>query len=695
MSKKIIEKAGAMLVVLPLSSPLVFADHVEEVVVSGRHDTRTIDITEALIASPDITELLAQAPGANINRNGPVTGIPQYRGMYGSRIAVSMNGNQLAPAGPNWMDPPLSYAITAQLESLEVYRGIAPVSVAQESIGGAVDAKIRRRDFGDSEEFGFEGRMSASAQSVNEGYQLDTGLQASNQHHRIRLAAMVQEGDDAEFKEGDILPSEYERERYDIGYGLQFGNHTFQLDYGYNDTGVSGTPALPMDIDYIEGDLIDINYSYHPADGVRIEAALFGSELDHGMTNYHLRQAPPASNWRRNIADSSNRGFRLNAVHQNEYGTWRAGIDGFSEEHDSDIDNPNNPMFFVTNFNTAEREILGAFIEHERDLGDKWQAEFGLRYNRIESDAGEVNGMPAMTMAPAQQLRDEFNQADREQNDSNLDLVAKTTFEASDNLNLYLGVAQKNRSPSYQERYLWLPLEATAGLADGQLYIGNIELDSERSHIVEMGLDFQGEQLTLSPRIFYNRVDDYIQGTPLGAMHPATRMVRMMNNMNGTNRPDPLQFNNVDAELYGIDLDWALELDHHWSLSGLVNYVRGERRDIDDDLYRIAPLNGTFRLHYNSSSWNATLETVLYADQDDVSETNREKDSDSYGIVNLKGSWQATPQLLLAAGVENLFDEEYESHLSGYNRASNPDIATGERLPGYGANVFGRLVYTF
>ena len=133
-----------------LLAPMVSAQELEELVVSGRHDTRTIDVADTLSISPDVAELLREAPGANVNTNGPITGIPQYRGMFGPRIAVSLDGNHLAPSGPNWMDPPLSYAVTAQLESLEVYRGIAPVSVAQEAIGGAIDARKRRIDFGNS-----------------------------------------------------------------------------------------------------------------------------------------------------------------------------------------------------------------------------------------------------------------------------------------------------------------------------------------------------------------------------------------------------------------------------------------------------------------------------------------------------------------------------------------------------------------
>ncbi len=71
-------------------------------------------------------------------------------------------------------------------------------------------------------------------------------------------------------------------------------------------------------------------------------------------------------------------------------------------------------------------------------------------------------------MPPAMMLRDSFNNAQRNQDDDNVDLVARAWYAASDNSSWYLGLARKNRSPSYQERYLWLPLEATGGLADGR-----------------------------------------------------------------------------------------------------------------------------------------------------------------------------------------------------------------------------------
>ncbi|MEH6567577.1 MAG: TonB-dependent receptor [Halioglobus sp.] len=679
---------------LSLISPTAAADHIEETLVTANHDTRSIDVNSALIISSDAAQLLKNAPGANVNGNGPLTGIPQYRGMYGSRVATSMDGKQLAPAGPNWMDAPLSYAAAGQLESLELYRGIAPVSVAQESIGGAIAVTTNRGSFTPNEQLELSGNLIANGQSANNGTHLNAALYLANNTHRLKLAAMTESANDMEFPDGEITPSEYERQRYDLGYGFQSGRHTLQLDYTYSDTGDTGTAALPMDIKYIEGDLYSMGYTFAASDDINIEAKIYGAELDHGMTNYHLRDAPPAPRWRRNTTGTDNFGVEMQARIEDGQGSWLLGFDHFESDHDSDIDNPNNPMFFVTNFNAAEREVTGVFVERIHNINDHWRGELGLRYNQVNMDAGEVDGTPAMMMPPAQALRDAFNNADRDKTDNNTDLVAKLWYSSSKTTSWYAGIAQKHRSPSYQERYLWLPLEATAGLADGFTYTGNIELDPEVSRQIEAGFDFNNQSFTVSPRIFYSKVDDYIQGTP-SEVAPAVMFVRMMNANNGSNNPDPLQFNNVDAELYGMDLDWAWQLNNHWSLTGIVNYVRGKRDDIDDNLYRIAPANTSLSLNYSAANWAGSIESVLYAKQDEVSETNAEKETAGYGLVNMRGSWQALEALQLAAGVDNLFDQGYKNHLGGYNRAANPDVSKGERLPGYGRNVFVRVSYHF
>jgi iron complex outermembrane receptor protein len=164
---------------------------------------------------------------------------------------------------------------------------------------------------------------------------------------------------------------------------------------------------------------------------------------------------------------------------------------------------------------------------------------------------------------------------------------------------------------------------------------------------------------------------------------------------NGTQNPAPLQFNNVDAKLWGFDMDWRANLNVNWSLHGLVNYVRGERDDIDDDLYRIAPLNTTIALEYTGDHWGASVAGVYYDEQDKVSETNGELPSDDYALLNVSAWWRPATDLRLIAGIDNLLDEDYEDHLGGTNRImGNPDLARGARIPGYGINGFLRLDYS-
>ncbi|MEP5765265.1 MAG: TonB-dependent receptor [Halieaceae bacterium] len=671
------------------------AGHIEEVVVRGSYETRTIEVAEAMVISSDAAQLLKKAPGANVNSNGPLTGIPQYRGMFGPRIGVQLDGTQLAPAGPNWMDPPLSYAAAAQLESLQLYRGIAPVSVVQESIGGAINAVTAQKNFTDTRDFDLSGHLLATGQTVNDGSQVGATVFATNSSHRLRLAAMLEQGDDAEFPDGDIQPSEYERSRYDLAYGYRLGRQSFDVSFTRSETDETGTVSLPMDIDYINGDLFSAGYRLD-GDDWKLQAKLFYSDLGHGMTNYHLRTPPmAASMWRRNITDSENLGFKLSLNLTDSSGSWTLGADGLDSSHNSDINNPQNPMFFVVNFNDAQRQVLGLFAERQQEITGGFKAELGLRYNRVTADADTVDGTPAMMMPPAMALRDAFNSADRSQTDSNIDAVAKLWWEATDELRLYAGLARKTRSPAYQERYLWLPLQATGGLGDGYTYTGNIELDPEVAYEIELGFDLERNGLSVSPRLFYRDVEDYIQGTPSSLM-PAQMMVAMLNANNGSNNPAPLQFNNVDAKLWGFDMDWRYRFDDQWALRGLVNYVRGERDDIDDDLYRIAPLNSTLAIDYSASSWGASLEAVFYDDQDKVSETNGELPTDNYQLLNLSTWWQLRQNLRLAAGIDNLLDESYEDHLAGRNRVrGNPDLASGARIPGYGINGFLRVDYSF
>jgi len=306
-------------------------------------------------------------------------------------------------------------------------------------------------------------------------------------------------------------------------------------------------------------------------------------------------------------------------------------------------------------------------------------------------DSGDIaifSGLPA----GLQTLSTNFNNEDHSEDEHLVDVFATFSHDLSNETTVEVGFARKTRAPSYQERYLWAPLQSTGGLADGNNYIGDIDLDQEVAYQFELGLDWHTNRAAISPRFFYHHINDYIQGVAGRTSAVENAVSAMMN----PGQPTPLKFSNVDAKLYGMDANWLVSISPEWQLDGTVSYVRGERRDTSDDLYRIAPLTARTMLSYIQPTWQVGFEAETIAKQNKVSSENLEDKTSGYALFNLSGQYQATSDIIITAGVNNIFNRNYVDHLGGYNRAAgNADIAVGDRLPGYGRNGYINVNYNF
>ena len=251
-----------------------------------------------------------------------------------------------------------------------------------------------------------------------------------------------------------------------------------------------------------------------------------------------------------------------------------------------------------------------------------------------------------------------------------------------ENTGIELAAALKSRAPSLVERYLWTPLNASAGLADGRTYLGNLYLDPETSFQLALALTRKGEQWNAGITPFYQNIYDYIQGMPINRMD--------------TNGKPVLQYDNIDrAELYGFELTGGWQFTEELAFDGSVSHVRGRNKDTGDDLYRIAPLHGIFDLSYRRDSWESHLEWVWANAQNRVSDLQDEKSSPGYGILNLRLAKTFSGAVRIEVGVENLLDKRYADHLGGVNRVTGGDLATGEHIPGAGRFAYVSLGWEF
>jgi iron complex outermembrane receptor protein len=661
----------------------------DEIVVRGQQpappDLFIVSPERATLIQSDTTKLLELVPGGDVIDNGPLSGQVQYRGMFGSRVDVRVNDMYINPGGPNWMDPPLHYAPRPIVENLEVDRGITSVRVGAETIGGSARAKLKRSDFGSSSEFRFGADLEAGGRSVNESFSGGGIVSASNNRHRFHVLGSAEIGDDMRAGHGTIRPSEHERYSYGGGYGIRLGEHDLGVDYRHSDTEPTGNPALPMDIRYLNTELLGGDYSGRWSE-VDFAAKIYYSDVDHAMDNVSQRTPPGPS--RRNDTESDGLGWKFEASYAVGPGTLAVGTDGHRATHDARITDPTNPAFFVDAFRDVRRRRYGMFAEWKGEPVDQWEAELGFRYTRVSAKAGRVDALPAQAPGAPQVLRNRFNAASRNQSDDLFDVVLKLGREIVPGLQFELGAGRKTRAPSYLERYAWIPTQASSGLADFNNYVGDIKLDHEISYEVEGGFEWRTQWVYLAPRAFYRQVDDYIQGSPV-EVTPENLPVIMVSTANGD--PTPLEFTNLKAEFYGFDVAYGVDLPFDLELGGILSWVRGKRRDINDDLYRVTPLRGRSTLSYRRESWSVSIEGVYAARQNHVSKTNSETKTGGYGIANCFGRWEVSKGIALELGLENIFDESYDDHLAGFNRVANSAAKVGDRLPGPGRSVFGRI----
>ncbi len=662
------------------------------IVVSGER----IDGEDIVLASdvpaiaPDAAGLVARLPGAALIDNGGLSGQVQYRGLFGPRVAIRLDGQAFASGGPNLMDPPLHYAPAPLLDRLEVTRGPAPVSQGP-ALTASVNALFKRIDYAPTSQGVVSGNLTAIARSVDESYAFGGVVGYATDRHRIQLLGSVEEGGDTRTPVATLNGTDHNRMAYGVGYGVRLNPTTeITLDYRRQEVDDTGNPPFPMDIRFMDTSTSRVGLNTQAADW-DFEIMLSHARVDHAMNNFSQRPGPqPAMmRWRETFASSETLMAEASAQRELSGGVLRLGGDTMSTRHDVTITNPANANFFVTPFPDIEAERIGAFAEWEGPAGD-FELYVGARIDAHEAEAGEPTLGPALPMGP-RMLANAFIAADRSWDATTVDGLVRVARPINDELTLRAALSRKSRVTGYLERFGWLPISASGGLADGNTYVGTLDLDPEVATSFEVGFDFANERVYLRPTAYVSYVDDYVQGVPAEPNTPGVvdTPLEMISAMNGD--PTPLRFSNTEAEFVGFDADFGTVLTEAWRVDGVLSYVRGERGDVSDDLYRIAPPSLRLGLTYDQPAWSATLETLAVAEQDNVSSINNETPTPGHVVLNAFGSWSVSDTVTVSAGVENILDHSYREHLSGVNRNSGLGVSLGERVPSAGAGAWLRI----
>ena len=606
----------SLLHLLALSACASFAGAAEIVITGDQPDCVCTTSEQCILQSPDSSRMLRQLPGADVSSNGPLSGIASYRGLANQRVGIQIDGAHVSCGCPNMMDPPLAHAPRPFLDQLTMERGFTSVS-EQAVLGSKISANTWQTPFNNDTSWTSHGRLSLEGSSQDRGHQVGLIAGLSNQQHRLQVGATSMRGGDMRTGKGRQNASHYRSEHQLVDYGWRNDHAEIHLGYRHIDTGGSGTPALPMDIVWVRGDrfLADGDISLGQAGDINLSIRAHHHDGSHVMDNFSYRDAPgDPARWRANRLTTTNSDIDVNL----SIDGWQATLSYRQEDHESRITNPNNAMFMVHNYNDAEEQSLGLTVSKTLNwrgaAGSQWQLHSAIQIRDHQADAGEVTA-PGM-MGP-QMLQNRFNAADRSLDQLLVDGDVTLTWDTDEEHLFSLSLGRGQRAPTFLEYYSWLPMPASGGLADGNNYVGNLELDPETVYQADLGWRWSHQRGFLEPHAFIRYVDGFIQGTP---SEDAT--VIMVGTMNGDSTP--LQWHNVDALIMGFDLAGQWQLNDQVAIDSVISYQRGQRRDISDDLYRIPPLHGTIGITWTFHDWEVNLTAEGAAEQHQVADSNDE-----------------------------------------------------------------------
>jgi iron complex outermembrane receptor protein len=689
-------------------------------------------------ATSDTASLLRDVPGVSLYGAGGVSSLPSIHGLADDRLRIKVDGMDLIASCPNHMNPALSYLDPGNVGTLKVYAGITPVSVGGDSIGGTIIADTPAPTFAAPGQGSlFKGEAGAFYRSNGNAKGGNVAATYATESFSMTYSGATAESDNynagGDFKNftatgrpGHTLPRDevgstaYKTENHTLGFAFKGGNHLVEAKLGYQEMPYQLYPNQRMDL--LDNTQHRLNLRYlGQFDWGKLEARAYYEKVDHfmefGPDKKFLYTAGNSSQGMPMKTEGKTTGASVKAdIVLTQQDLLRVG--GEYQRYRLDDWWPPvaggmmmGPNAFL-NINDGERDRTALFGEWEKRLSPQWLTLLGLRYERVNTDAGPIHGyntayfpISIIGMDMMSQKRDatNFNKSDRSQTDNNWDLTALARYTANANSDIEFGFARKLRSPNLYERYTWSTAAMMAimnnTVGDGNGYLGNPDLKPEKAYTVSATFDWhaadRGWEFKATP--YYTRVTDYIDAVQWNGTTNAQRTTPLLNQFT------VLRYTNQSARLYGLDLSGHMPLAKtgwgDWGVKGLLSYTNGENRDTGDDLYNIMPLNAKLTLTHKSGGWDNGVELVMVKSKNDTSAVRNEIETSGYSLLNLRGSY-SWKQARIDFGVENLFDRSYDLPTGGAYTGQGATmginaIPWGIAAPGMGRSVYAGVNYKF
>jgi len=610
-------------------------------------------------------ETLALEPGINNTHFANVAGSPIIRGLGGPRVKITQNGLDTGDVSRGSPDHAVTTE-TSTAKQIEVLRGPATLLYGSGAIGGVINVVDNR--IPSEPVYGLQGNANVSLSNNNDNKEGSYDLQIGNGKWALYTDAFILRADDYETPsfmndEGEVVDhvenTFVDAEGGTVGGSYQFDDGFFGVSYQglYQEYGIPG---------HAHGE------EEH--------------EDEHGEEENHVEESGPYANLEQE---------RIQLA-----GQWRNPFSGFNRldfrgaltdyQHQEIEEN-----FVSTQFENEQKEIR-LIGQHKEIAG--WEGAVGWQWDISDKAAF---GEEAFTPNTSRRTQGLFWVVEQEFGAHHVDLGVRhertslssdeqklDTFDAtsasagylyhfSDHTSVSFNLSHAERAPAANEVFANGNHFATRtyelGLAyelheeeGGEYHIeaSDTAVNTETSNNIDVGFHYENESFHANANVFYNRVDDFIYDDFTGLNSEQIHGDEDHDEHEGEHEHEHeealqvVQFSQVDAELYGYELELDWQLNDQWSVHGFSDYTRAKQRD-GDNLPRIPAQRVGTELRYQADSWDGSLGYTRYLEQDKTA--LNETTTDAYGLlnarVNLYPDWLANYGATLYLKGENLTNQ--------------------------------------
>lgn len=620
---------------------------------------------QQLVGSNDSARLFQSIPGFSFQTGGGVSALPYLNGLGDDRLKVVVNGMTLTSSCANHMNPALSYIDANAVDKVTVAAGVTPVSMGGDSIGGTISVDSPAAVFAEpGQRIMAGGSLSTFYRSNGDGFGASVRAYAATQDASISYTGTTAQADN--YKDGsgrEVDSTLYKSTNHLLSAAGRYENHNFGIDLGWQSIPYQGFVNQFMDM--TDNESFSINAHYKGSfDWGFLEGRIYRQAIRHSMNMLEDKAGAPTY-WDMPMETRGNdTGYAIKAgIDVTDRTQLRVGHDYHRYRLD-DWWPPSTVMPMMGpdtywNVNDGQRDRTGIFAEIETKLNPAWTTLVGARFDRVTTDTGIVQGYDGDPSAGEAGV---FNSQEHRREDNNIDVTATARYEPAATSAFEFGAARKTRSPNLYERYAWSNNTMAGSMVnwfgDLNAYVGNPDLNPEIAHSARASAEWHDaahRDWHVKVSGYFTHVDDYINVEP--------------NPLGGA--PDPgrakLRFVNHDAQLFGVDLEATTALGYWWGdwrIGGVFSYVHGRDLDANTYLYNIMPANARVALTHTLGNWSSTVELHAVAAKDHVDEVRIEPRTSAYTLVNVRTSYQLDG-IRFDAGVENVFDTDYELPLGG------------------------------